>query len=153
MRSPLPSLKSVHSAHADEVISPRSSILARASDCLSESCGFESHRVAIGCLFLNIRLKVFSNLFKKKKNTYLVASTRGLSHRPLFGLVINMSAILIPSTTRRSHGFESRCDYQMAPIASDRDIMDMLYRFHTICRRNLLPWLYRLSERIYPCHG
>lgn len=42
----------------------------------------------------------------------MVASTRGLSHRPLFGLVINMSAILIPSTTRRSHGFESRCDYQ-----------------------------------------
>ena len=83
----------------------------------------------------------------------MVASTRGLSHRPLFGLVINMSALLIPDTTRRSRGFESRCNYQMALIASDRDIMDMLYRFHTICRYNLLQWLYRLSERIYPCHG
>lgn len=37
----------------------------------------------------------------------MVASTRGLSHRPLFGLVINMSAILISDTTRRSRGFES----------------------------------------------
>ena len=44
----------------------------------------------------------------------MVASTSGLSRRLLFGLAINMSAILIPSTTRRSHGSNSVATTNMA---------------------------------------
>ena len=56
----------------------------------------------------------------------MAPSTSGLSRRPLFGLVINMSAILIPSTTRRSRESESRWRHQLD--TSSNRILSSIYK-------------------------